>query len=172
MDEGKEKYESFGDSLSEESLGIEDERGCEIVLLEEPILEKFEVFCSSEEKLITDSFNLISFTPLLEPMIVGEDCEESLKRVSLAFGLMCDLESRLTPPLVDLRPIDQYLSVFEIFGIRFFPHKFFINVLLHSWLCGSPRSLCIACDHFFEDWSSSFDKLMRSLMGFLGHLFA
>ncbi|KAH9618952.1 hypothetical protein KSS87_023137 [Heliosperma pusillum] len=74
-------------------------------------------------------------------------------------------------PLLDLKLNDESWTEFDIFGVHFLSHKLFTSHLtwFYGWSC---LVLKIHYDHFLEDWSSTFDKLMKSLTGFLDDLLA
>ncbi|XP_074304338.1 uncharacterized protein LOC141639058 [Silene latifolia] len=88
-------YDWYGDSDDDKpmeeayagyvSCNEEDKWSCEIALLEEPILEKFELCFHEEDEFLFPIDHEDFFAPTMKPMIVGDDMVDLLQKVKLSY---------------------------------------------------------------------------------------
>ncbi|XP_074299031.1 uncharacterized protein LOC141630039 [Silene latifolia] len=100
-------YDLYGDSDDDKpmeeayagyvSCNEEEEWSCEISLLEEPILEKFEVCFHEEDEFLFPISHEDYLAPTMEPMIVGEDMVDLLQKVKASYKsyLVAKLKEKL-----------------------------------------------------------------------------
>ncbi|KAK9669670.1 hypothetical protein RND81_13G147300 [Saponaria officinalis] len=157
-----ENDESMQFENNEEDLALELKQIYENDKLEpnEKFLDKNEIFNDSLDKIdeiFDDRLEVKWDDDNDDPLNESEECKiVAISGFEMVYPLLLQFEQN-----------DKFRSGFKMIDVYAFPHKLLISFLTSLVYYCSCILLVIAYVHFCEDWSTCFDKLMRSLIGSL-----